>query len=98
MTVKAVHFWPDLTQFFSWQQTDRFLVWQDCTNSHFCPETNFYMAEMKLLLKPSQRIARKELRQEQSHLPFSSQSMTRKKRLSADWKIYESGPLDGGLP
>jgi hypothetical protein len=58
----------------------------------FYLETNFYMAEMKPLLKLSRCTTRKELRQKQEHLSFSGQSITWKKWLNAAWKRIVSRP------
>ena len=54
----TAHFWHNLTQFFSRQQTKRFLARQDRTNGLFRLETKIYLAEMKPLQKPTHRTPR----------------------------------------
>jgi hypothetical protein len=87
-----------LTQFFSRQQTKRFLARQDRTIGLFRLETKIYLAEMKPLPKPASRMPLMVMRQKPMRFPFAWSARVREKRLNAAWKIYVSGPLNGELP
>jgi hypothetical protein len=92
-----VHFWPNLTQFLSRQQTDHFLAYRDHKNGHFRLETKIYESEMKPPQKPVHRALRMVMSQKMMCFAFAWQRKDREKRLNAAWKIYESGRFHSNL-
>jgi len=93
-----VHFWLYLTQYFSWQQTKRFLVPRDRKSGYFRFQKKFYLAEMKPLQKLARRTLRMVMRQKTMCFPFPWPARVREKRLSATWKSIVSGALNDELP